>query len=218
MSDSDSCLYLQDLAQSLFHRFQIFRRNGSQALLQSPLGDGSNLIHHGDDRSTRAINRDEMGGAACREVESGMTTTVRRRWLTMLVVSTRQGRVFLISEPTVGSRRTHQTSPRMGPRWRPRSGPRRGPGPRLRDFPREGVEFIFNGPYLGIVVGDFAGPDKLAVPFGQLLGKGLRQVARTLAGRNPPGEPGCQLLRQCERHLPRRHSAILPYCEVNRGE
>src|SRR3989338_8983840 len=156
------------------------------------------------------------GGLACREVESGMTTTVRRRWLTMLVVSTRQGRVFLSSEPTVGSRRTHQTSPSMGPRWRPRSGPRRGPGPRLRDFTREGVEFIFNGPHLGIVVGDFAGPDKLAVPFGQLLGKGLRQVARALAGRNPPCEPGCQFLRQCERHLPRRHSAILPYCEVNR--
>src|SRR3990172_2955806 len=127
------------------------------------------------------------GGAACREVESGTTTTVRRRSLTILVVSTRQGRVFLISEPTVGSRRTHQTSPRLGPRP--------GSAPRLDDFPGEGVEFIFNGPYLWIVVCDFAGPPKLALPLGQFLGKGLRQIAGPLASRNPPCKPDCQLLR-----------------------
>jgi hypothetical protein len=139
-------------------------------------------------------------------VESGTTTTVLRRSLTMLVVSTRQGRVLLISEPTVGSRPTHQTSPRRGPRW----GPVCGSAPRLRDFPGEGVEFIFNGSYLRIAVGDFAGPDKLPLPLGQPLGKGLRQIARALAGRNPSRELGCQLFRQCERHFPHRHIAILP--------
>src|ERR1019366_2166827 len=45
------------------------------------------------------------GGAGCGEVESGTTTIVRRRSLTMLVERIRHGRVLLISEPTMGSSR-----------------------------------------------------------------------------------------------------------------
>src|ERR1035437_1821932 len=54
------------------------------------------------------------GGVGCAEVESGTTTTVRRRSLTMLVERIRHGRVLLISGPTLGSSRTDQTSPRRG--------------------------------------------------------------------------------------------------------
>jgi hypothetical protein len=149
------------------------------------------------------------GGAAWPDVESGTTTTVLRRWLTMLVLSTRQGRVFLISEPTVGSRLTHQTSPRAGARW----GLVRGAVPGFRDFPGEGVEFTFNGPHLRIGVGDFTGPGKLPLPLSQPLGQGLRQIAGPLTGRNLSREPGCQLFRQSKRHLSHCHTSRLPYSE-----
>src|SRR5215218_3412837 len=43
-----------------------------------------------------------------------MTTTVRRSLLKTLPETITQGRVLGISDPKVGSRRTHQTSPRRG--------------------------------------------------------------------------------------------------------
>ena len=57
-----------------------------------------------------------------------------------LVSFTRQGRVFLISDPSVGSSRTHQTSPR------------RGVIPWLRRLAFEFFKFLFNGPYLTVVI------------------------------------------------------------------
>jgi len=55
-----------------------------------------------------------MGGLGLGEVERGITTTARRRSLTMFVERTRHGLVLAISEPNVGSSRTHQISPRLG--------------------------------------------------------------------------------------------------------
>src|ERR1700722_7352859 len=72
------------------------------------------------------------GGAATGAVDSGTTKTVRRRSLTMFDPTTRQGRVFLISEPIVGSRRTPQTSPRSGVI------------PRLQHLVREDVPIFFD--------------------------------------------------------------------------
>jgi len=53
-----------------------------------------------------------MGGAASGEEVSGITTGVARMRFTSLAEMTTQGRRFLISRPTAGSRFTHQTSPR----------------------------------------------------------------------------------------------------------
>ena len=103
----------------------------------------------------------------------------------MLLVRTRQGRVLPISEPSVGSRRTHQTSPRSGAFAEP---PRLGP--RLGDFVREGVELFFNGSDLGIAIGNFTGVDETALAFGELLSQGFRQIARPTASRNSLEKPG----------------------------
>ena len=146
------------------------------------------------------------GGLACGEVESGMTTTVLRRRFTKLLESTRHGRVLPISEPSVGSRRTHQTSPRSGA-----LAGTPGLGPRLRDFVREGVELFFNGSDLGISIGDFTRLDQPALAFGELLGQRLSHVARPVARRNSLEKPGGQVFRQCEGHLSGRHIAIVPY-------
>jgi hypothetical protein len=53
-----------------------------------------------------------MGGAAWGEELRGITTGVARTRLISLAERTTQGRRFLISEPTVGSRLIHQISPR----------------------------------------------------------------------------------------------------------
>jgi hypothetical protein len=53
-----------------------------------------------------------MGGAACGDELRGTTTGVARTRLISLAERTTQGRRFLISEPTVGSRLIHQISPR----------------------------------------------------------------------------------------------------------
>ncbi len=151
------------------------------------------------------------GGLGCGEVESGTTITVLRCWLRTLVVSTRQGRVFLISAPRTGSSWTHQTSPRWGPRWGPCSGLRRGVGPRLGDLAGDGVEFFFNGTHLGIPVGNFTRPEELAITTGQLIAHGLRYVPGTLTRRDSPEEQRRQVFRQCERHLSVCHRTILPY-------
>src|SRR4051812_14097027 len=54
------------------------------------------------------------GGPASGELDSGITTTVRRNRLKTLPERMTHGRVFAISEPNVGSSRTHHTSPRCG--------------------------------------------------------------------------------------------------------
>src|ERR1051326_2165719 len=53
-----------------------------------------------------------IGGWECGRLDSGTTTTVRRARLRPSAVSTMAGRVLRISEPCVGSKATHQTSPR----------------------------------------------------------------------------------------------------------
>jgi hypothetical protein len=67
------------------------------------------------------------------------------------VVSTKQGRVSLISDPKVGSRRTHHASPPLGV------------APRLTDFLGDTAEFFFNGLDFGIAIGNFTDADKLAI-------------------------------------------------------
>lgn len=54
-----------------------------------------------------------MGGCGLAAVDNGTTTTVRRSRFNVLCESTTHGRVFLISDPCVGSRLTHQISPRL---------------------------------------------------------------------------------------------------------
>lgn len=82
------------------------------------------------------------GGLDCGELESGTTTTVRLRSLIKSLESTRHGRVLLISEPSVGLSRTHQTSPR------------RGVIPWLGDIGRNGIEFPLDQQNVRILVGD----------------------------------------------------------------
>jgi hypothetical protein len=82
-----------------------------------------------------------MGGAFWGELESGTTTTVRRNWLRILVVKTKHGRVFLISDPNVGSSCTHQTSPRLT-----------SSRPWLGNFDGDGIEFPFYIPHLGVTI------------------------------------------------------------------
>lgn len=64
--------------------------------------------------TSRSLHRTRTSnGAPGRgEVESGITTTVRRSLLKTSRERIRQGRVLAISEPSVESRRTHQISPR----------------------------------------------------------------------------------------------------------
>jgi hypothetical protein len=94
----------------------------------------------------------KSGGPLAGELESGITTTVRRWWFAIFVVSTRQGRVLRISAPSVGSSLTHQTSPR------------RGCAPRFGGFLGDGVELFFNGSNLRIVVCDSARFHQRLVP------------------------------------------------------
>ena len=79
------------------------------------------------------VSGTKSGGLPAGELERGTTTTVRRCWFTIFVVSTRQSRVLRVSAPSVGSSLTHQTSPR------------RGSGPRFGGFFGNGVELFFNG-------------------------------------------------------------------------
>src|SRR5262245_64776525 len=89
------------------------------------------------------------GGLACGELESGTTTTVRRRSLRILLVSTTQGRVLRISEPNVGSSRTHQISPR------------RGIIPRLPDIVGQQVKLLLKRCQIWILIGNLTGNDQL---------------------------------------------------------
>src|SRR6266853_4105591 len=55
-----------------------------------------------------------MGGWANAAAESGTTTTVWRKRFKVLAVSTRQGCILRNSDSCIGSRFTHQISPRCG--------------------------------------------------------------------------------------------------------
>ncbi|MGH9395777.1 MAG: hypothetical protein ACRD18_02855 [Terriglobia bacterium] len=96
------------------------------------------------------------------------------------MVTTKQGRVFLISDPRVGSSRTHQTSPRFG-----------SAGPWLGDIPADRVKLFFNGFDLGIAVGNLARPGEFALPFCELGCKRFSQVAGPVARRNLTHKPSC---------------------------
>src|SRR5260370_12991881 len=105
------------------------------------------------------VNGTNSGGLPEGELDKGITTTLRRCWFTIFVVSTKQARVLRTSAPSVGSSLTHQTSPR------------RGKGPRLCGFLGDGVEFFFNGPHLRIVICDAARLHQMSVARGELLNK-----------------------------------------------
>src|SRR5438445_7238399 len=87
------------------------------------------------------------GGLAWRELDKGITTAVLRRSFRMLLVSTMHGRILRISDPAVGSRHTHQTSPRRGIR------------PGLRHLILHHVKVLLDGSNLGNAVRNFARPD-----------------------------------------------------------
>ena len=153
------------------------------------------------------LDWNQEGGLGCGEVESGTTTTVLRCWLRTFVVSTRQGRVFLIFDPRTGSSWTHQTSPRLGPCMGPPSGLRRGVGPRLGDLAGDGVEILFqwHGPLDPgwQCSGGLASPPYLLSPASAGLGGA--------EARGFSEEQRRQVFRQCERHLSVCHRTILPY-------
>src|ERR1035437_5303892 len=136
------------------------------------------------------------GGAGCGEVESGTTTTVRRRSLTMLVERIRHGRVLLVSEPDVGSSRTHQTSPR------------RGIVPLLRYIAGYGVEFPLDRENILILIWEVTRTSQLLVLHLQFCLERLCHIT----GPVPRGNALEQLRRQGlwkgKGHLSGRHNAI----------
>src|SRR5271157_164087 len=138
------------------------------------------------------------GGAACGALDRGTTTTVRRRSLSTLVPTTKQGLVFLISDPRVGSSRTHQTSPR------------RGVIPGLRRFALQPFKFLFNGPHLTAAIGHFRRASQHAVTFPQTSGEGFGDVSRAFAGRDTLDKLSRQGSGQTEGHFSCRHNSIIP--------
>lgn len=96
-------------------------------------------------------------------------TTVLRCWFTTLLLITTQGRVLLISEPTVGSRFTHQISPRLCI------------FPGFRHCIAKTVEIALDFSHISILICDFAGLDEPSLPFGQLVGDGIGDIAGTVA-------------------------------------
>src|ERR1017187_4728530 len=142
------------------------------------------------------------GGLAWGEVDSGMMTTLLRRSLTISLERIKQGLVFAISDPNVGSSRTHQTSPR------------RGNVPRLPDpisLVHHRVPILLDGEGIGGVIGGFASPDHSLLAFTEFGGDCLSDIAGPVPGGNPTQELRSQILRDGEGHLPVRHIAILPY-------
>src|SRR5208282_4754127 len=98
-----------------------------------------------------------MGGAVRGELLSGTITTVRRWSFNTLLLITTQGRVLLISDPTVGSRFAHQISPR------------RGIFPGFRHCIGKSVEILLDFSHFGILVCDFTGVNEPLLPFGELV-------------------------------------------------
>ena len=145
------------------------------------------------------VSGTKSGGLPAGELERGITTTVRRCWFTIFVVSTRQGRVLRISPPSVGSSLTHQTSPR------------RGNGPRFGGFLGDGVELFFNGANLRIVVCDSARLHQMPVARGEFFVERVSQILGTFSRGNPAHKLLGQIFRQCEGHLSSGHTPIVPY-------
>ncbi len=145
------------------------------------------------------VSGTKSGGLLAGELESGITTAVRRYWLTIFVVNTKQGRVLRISEPSAGSSLTHQTSPR------------RGTSPGLGSFVGDCVELFFNGSNLRITIRGSAGFNQKPVARRQFLAKCVREISGSFARRNPADELQRKVLRKRKGHLSRSHSAILAY-------
>lgn len=145
-----------------------------------------------------------IGGRPVGVLESGITTTVRRCSFTMLVVSTRHGRVLRISAPRVGSSLTHQISPR------------RGGVPRFGGFTCDRVELFFNFANLRVVVRGAARFHQELVAFGKLLAQRAGQILGTLSSGDSPHELRGQVFRQGKCHLSGGHTPILPYFVVLR--
>jgi len=150
-----------------------------------------------------------MGGCGVGELESGTTTTLRRSSLTVSRLSTTHGRVLAISEPSTGSKATHQTSPR------------RGIDPGLFDFILHAVPFSFENSCFPVLIRCYASSSERCFFFSQALLQGTRQEARTFAGGDPFHQRASELLRQGESHLSGGHTTILarhffkPVCQLS---
>ncbi len=97
-----------------------------------------------------------------------MTTTVRRRALTVSFDTMTHGLVFWVSDPLVGSSRAHQTSPRRG------SATSR---PRLDAGVRERVEFAFDSSNVRIRIGRGARLEETTIPGSKFFGERFCDVA-----------------------------------------
>src|SRR4051794_24230161 len=144
------------------------------------------------------------GGLGLGEVESGITTTVRRRSFTMLVVRTRQGRVLRISDPSVGSSRTHHSSPR------------RGVIPRLYHFGADGVHFTLERRYVCVRIGGITGTQEFLITVGKATAESFRDIAGAVPGRHLTEEANGNFFGQRKGHLARGHRAIMPYIRRSR--
>ena len=122
-------------------------------------------------------------------VESGTTTAVERRRLSAVALKTRQGRVLRISDPCVGSRLTHQTSPRCGTTASRPAG----------KVVVEALPLLDLGGQSGIGVGSVTRTLELALVGRELALEKLGDRGRAPAARHRREEPGREVIRQRQR-------------------
>src|SRR5215469_8404135 len=108
------------------------------------------------------------------------------------------GRVFRISEPTVGPRRTHHRSPL------------RSTIPPLLDCVRQCVPLALERTLLSISIHDVAGASQYLIAFPQLNGKSFGHVTRTMPRRYSSDKLGDEIFRKAESDLLSRHKGIIP--------
>lgn len=139
----------------------------------------------------------KRGGLNCGELESGTTTTVRRRWLSTSLESIKQGLVLAISDPSVESSRTHQISPRLANIL-----PLLNPSVLAHPLPLDGEN-------IRVLVGNFAGLNHPFFAFTEFRHARIGDVPGSVTRGNAPQELCGYILRNGERNLPTCHITIL---------
>ena len=144
--------------------------------------------------------RTNKGKLGCGEVERGTTTTLRRNLLKILSDRMMQDRIFAISEPRVGSRRTHQIAPRRSSTTvlaqRRKYPPKCRKSSRYREHQRTCLQSRSS--------------DEIFLSFAKLFSYVCRNILRPEAGRNTSHELRANSC-ESERQFPASHTAIPPY-------
>ena len=123
------------------------------------------------------------GGRTRGELDSGITTTVLRRSFTTVADMMTHGLVLAISEPNVGSKRTHQTSPR------------RSIVPWLGDNVSQCVPLAFDCEDFRVGIRNIARADQTFIAILKLLDNGLGNILRAISRGNPAKQLLGDLLR-----------------------